>query len=162
MENIVVSGVTVDKNETKVTILEVPDRPGLAAKIFKELADADILIDMIIQNDDRLQKRTDVSFTVSREQLSEALDVSRKVSKRIKAGRVVYAEDLAKVSVVGVGMRAHAGIAAKMFKALASKRINIEMISTSEIKISCVIKRRHAERAVRAIHHAFGLSKGAK
>ena len=158
MEEIVVSGVTLNKQEAKVTICDVPDRPGLAAKIFKELADANIVIDMIIQNVSRTGA-TDVSFTVPKEQLHRALETSRKVTRRIRAGGVAFAEDIAKVSVVGVGMRSHSGIAAKMFQALASKRINIEMISTSEIKISCVIKKQHAERAVRAIHQAFGLAK---
>ena len=158
MEEIAVSGVTLNKQEAKVTICDVPDRPGLAAKIFKELADGNIVIDMIIQNVSRTGA-TDVSFTVVKEDLNRALEVSRKVARRIRAGGVAFAEDIAKVSVVGVGMRSHSGIAAKMFQALASKRINIDMISTSEIKISCVIKKQHAERAVRAIHQAFGLSK---
>ena len=158
MEEIFVSGVTLNKQEAKVTICDVPDKPGLAAKIFKELGDGNIVVDMIIQNVGRTGT-TDVSFTVPKEQLNRALEVSRKVARRIKAGGVSFAEDIAKVSVVGVGMRSHSGIAAKMFQALASKKINIDMISTSEIKISCVIKKQHAERAVKAIHHAFGLSK---
>ena len=158
MEEIVVSGVTLNKQEAKVTICDVPDRPGVAAKIFKELGDQNIIVDMIIQNVSRTGA-TDVSFTVPKEQLHKALDVSRHVARRVRAGKVSFAEDIAKVSVIGVGMRSHSGIAAKMFQALASRRINIEMISTSEIKISCVISKRHAERAVKAIHQAFGLSK---
>ena len=158
MEEIFVSGVTLNKQEAKVTICDVPDKPGLAAKIFRELGDGNIVVDMIIQNVSRTGA-TDVSFTVPKEQLHKALEVSRKVARRIQAGGVSYAEDIAKVSVVGVGMRSHSGIAAKMFQALASKRINIDMISTSEIKISCVIKKQHAERAVKAIHQVFELSK---
>jgi len=156
MEDIWVSGVTVNKKEAKVTIRSVPDRPGVAAKIFKEIANNNVNIDMIVQNVSRTGT-TDVSFTVPHEDLKKTLDISRRVARRIDAEQVTHADDIAKVSVVGVGMRSHSGIAAKMFAALASKRINIEMISTSEIKISCVIKRRHAVRAVRAIHQAFGL-----
>ena len=156
MEDILVSGVTVNKKEAKVTIRSVPDRPGVAAKIFKEIANNNVNIDMIVQNVSRTGT-TDVSFTVPHEDLKRTLDISKRVARRIDAEQVTHADDIAKVSVVGVGMRSHSGIAAKMFAALASKRINIEMISTSEIKISCIIKRRHAVRAVRAIHQAFGL-----
>jgi len=156
MEDIVVSGVTVNKAEAKVTLRGVPDRPGVAAKIFKEIAVSNVNIDMIIQNVSRTGT-TDVSFTVPHGDLKKTLEVSRKVARKIGAEQVTYADDIAKVSVVGVGMRSHSGIAAKMFAALAAKRINIEMISTSEIKISCVIKRRFAERALRAVHQAFGL-----
>ena len=156
MENILVSGITVNKREAKITIRSVPDRPGIAAKIFKEMASQNINVDMIIQNVSRTGT-TDVSFTVPHSNLKKTLEVSKKVAHRIGAEKVTSAEDVAKVSVVGVGMRSHSGIAAKMFSALASKRINIEMISTSEIKISCVIQRRYADRAVRAIHQSFKL-----
>lgn len=156
MEDVLVSGVTVNKEEAKVTIRSVPDRPGVAAKIFKEIARQNINIDMIIQNVSRTGT-TDLSFTVPQGDLKKTLEVSKKVARRIGAEHVTYADDIAKVSVVGVGMRSHSGIAARMFSALAAKRINIEMISTSEIKISCVIKKRYAEGAVRAIHREFGL-----
>lgn len=156
MEDIVVSGVTLNKEEAKLTIRSVPDRPGIAATIFKEIANNNINIDMIVQNVSRTGT-TDVSFTVPQADLKKTLEVSKRVARRIGAEQVTHADDIAKVSVVGVGMRSHSGIAAKMFAALASKRINIEMISTSEIKISCIIKRRHAVRAVRAVHQAFGL-----
>lgn len=156
MEDILVSGVTASKKEAKVTIRSVPDRPGVAAKIFKELANTNVNIDMIVQNVSRTGT-TDVSFTVPHEDLKKTLEISRKVARRIGAEQVTHADDIAKISVVGVGMRSHSGIAAKMFSALASKRINIEMISTSEIKISCIIKKRHADRAVLALHQAFGL-----
>jgi len=156
MEDIWVSGVTVNKKEAKVTVRSVPDQPGVAATLFNEIAKNNINIDMIIQNVSRTGT-TDVSFTVPQEHLKKTLEVSKKVGRKIRAEEVTFAKDIAKVSVVGVGMRSHSGIAAKMFKALAAKKINIDMISTSEIKISCVIKQQSAERAVRAIHEAFKL-----
>jgi aspartate kinase len=156
MEDIVVSGVTVNKDEAKITICDVPDKPGIAAKIFKRLADSNINIDMIIQNISRTGY-TDMSFTVLHRDLSKTLKIAKKVAEKIGAGNVQYNENIAKVSVVGIGMRSHSGIAAKMFSALARKKINIEMISTSEIKISCVISKKNAAKAVRAIHKEFGL-----
>jgi aspartate kinase len=162
MEDIVVSGVTMNRNEAKITIFDVPDRPGVAAKIFGELSSADINVDMIIQNISRASRLTDLSFTVNKEELQKTLKVAKQVSNEIGAGGVIHDEDVARVSVVGIGMRSHSGIAAKMFEALADRGINIEMISTSEIKISCVIKKGHAEEAVRAIHDAFNLGKPVK
>ena len=156
MEDIVVSGVTLRKDEAKVTIRDVPDRPGMAAQIFKELATKDINVDMIIQNVSR-EGATDVSFTVIKSDLPSTLRVARGVAQRIGAGEVATDEGVAKLSIVGIGMRSHSGVAAKMFEAMAKERINIEMISTSEIKISCVIRRQHAERAMRALHRVFGL-----
>ncbi len=158
MEKIDVSGVTLQKDEAKVTICDVPDKPGIAARIFKELALNNIVIDMIVQNVSRTGI-TDISFTVLKEDLPKTIKVAKRVAKTIGAGDVVKDENIAKVSVVGIGMRSHSGIAARMFEALASKKINIEMISTSEIKISCVIEKRHAERAVKAIHEEFELKK---
>lgn len=158
MEKVLVSGVTVNKNEAKVTICDVPDRPGIAAKIFQILADRNINIDMIIQNVSRTGA-TDVSFTVSRDELHKTIRTAREISNDIGAEGVTSDDNIAKVSVVGIGMRTHAGVAAKMFSALASKKINIEMISTSEIKISCIIDKKRAEDAVRVIHKAFNLSK---
>jgi len=158
MEDIVVSGVTLQRDEAKVTIRDVPDRPGMAAEIFKELAAKDVNVDMIIQNVSR-EGSTDVSFTVLKSELPATLRVTRSVSHRIGAGEVTTDEGVAKLSIVGIGMRSHSGIAAKMFEAMARERINIEMISTSEIKISCIIRRAHAERAMRAIHRAFGLNR---
>lgn len=158
MEKIDVSGVTLQKDEAKVTICDVPDKPGIAARIFKELALNNIVIDMIVQNVSRTGI-TDISFTVLKEDLPKTIKVAKGVAKTIGAGDVVKDENIAKVSVVGIGMRSHSGIAARMFEALASKKINIEMISTSEIKISCVIEKRHAERAVKAIHEEFELKK---
>ena len=158
MEDIVVSGVTLQRDEAKVTIRDVPDRPGMAAEIFRELAAKDINVDMIVQNVSR-EGATDVSFTVVKGDLPATLRVARAVAHRIGAGEVTTDEGVAKLSIVGIGMRSHSGIAAKMFEAMARERINIEMISTSEIKISCVIRKAHAERAVRAVHRAFGLSR---
>lgn len=158
MEDVLVSGVTVNKNEAKVTICDVPDKPGVAVKIFKTLADADINVDMIIQNISRTGA-TDLSFTVNSSELSRTLKCSNEISRSIKAKGVTHDKDIAKVSVVGVGMKSHSGVASKMFKALASKKINIGMISTSEIKISCVIEKARADAAVRAIHKEFKLNK---
>ncbi|MEE8360194.1 MAG: aspartate kinase [Candidatus Omnitrophota bacterium] len=158
MEDVLVSGVTVNKNEAKVTICDVPDKPGVAVKIFKTLADADINVDMIIQNISRTGA-TDLSFTVNSSELSRTLKCSNEIARSIKAKGVAHDKNIAKVSVVGVGMKSHSGVASKMFKALASKKINIGMISTSEIKISCVIEKARAEDAVRAIHKEFGLNK---
>lgn len=158
MEEVLVRGVTVNKDEAKVTICDVPDKPGIAAKIFKTLADEDINVDMIIQNVSRTGA-TDVSFTVNSADLNKTLRCSKDISKNIGARGVSQDKNIAKVSVVGIGMRSHSGVASKMFKALASKKINIEMISTSEIKISCVIGKARAEEAVRTIHKEFKLGK---
>ena len=158
MEDIVVSGVTTQKDEAKITICDVPDKPGTAAKIFKELAGNNIVVDMIIQNISRT-KQTDVSFTVPKDDLAKALKVVRNTARKIGAGEVLQNSDIAKVSIVGIGMRSHSGVAANMFEALADAGINIEMISTSEIKISVVIRKRQAEQAARAIHDKFGLGK---
>lgn len=160
MEDVLVSGVTANKGEAKVTICDVSDKPGIAASIFKDIAKSDINVDMIIQNISR-RGYTDVSFTVPLADLNKARDIMARIVKSIKAKGVVYNKDIAKVSIVGVGMKSHSGVAAKMFGALASKKINIDMISTSEIKISCVINKRFADEAVRAIHKAFGLGKKA-
>ena len=158
MEHIVVSGVALNKDEAKVTICDVPDKPGIAAKIFKDIAKENINVDMIIQNVSRTGA-TDMSFTVMSSDLNKTIKVSRDLAKKVGAGDVTVDKDIAKVSIVGIGMRSHSGVAANMFEALAKKGINIEMISTSEIKISCVVKKRMGEPAVRAIHEKFGLAK---
>ncbi|MDD4879426.1 MAG: aspartate kinase [Candidatus Omnitrophica bacterium] len=158
MEKIDVSGVALQKDEAKITICDVPDKPGIAATIFKELGANNIVIDMIVQNVGRTGT-TDVSFTVLTEDLAKTMKVAKKVAREIGAGEVVKDENIAKISIVGIGMRSHAGIAARMFKALASKKINIEMISTSEIKISCVIGKKHAELALKTLHDEFDLKK---
>ncbi|MFA6321242.1 MAG: aspartate kinase [Candidatus Omnitrophota bacterium] len=158
MEDIVVSGVALNKEEAKITICDVPDKPGIAAKIFKDIAAEGINVDMIVQNVSRTGA-TDISFTVPGADLNKTIKVTREISKRVGAGDIKYDNDMAKVSIVGIGMKSHSGVAADMFEALAEKGINIEMISTSEIKISCVVKKKNGADAVRAIHDKFGLSK---
>lgn len=158
MEKVMVSGVTSQTDEAKVSILKVPDRPGIAAKLFGAISKEGIVVDMIIQNISE-GGTTDVSFTVLQEALPKTMEVSRRVASEIGAKGVSVDEEIAKVSVVGVGMRTHSGVAAKMFEALASKGINIEMISTSEIKISCIIRQKDAARAVNVLHREFGLEK---
>ena len=158
MEDIFVSGVALNKNEAKVTICDVPDKPGIAAKIFKHLAKENINVDMIIQNVSRTGS-TDLSFTVPAADLNKTVKVSNAIAGSVGAGDITVDKNIAKVSIVGIGMRSHSGVAANMFEALADKKINIEMISTSEIKISCVVKKRLGETAVRAIHDKFKLGK---
>ena len=154
MEDLLVSGVSYDKNEVKITILRVPDRPGLAAQVFGPIADAHIVVDMIIQNASA-DGTTDLTFTVSKADYKKALSIVEKTAPAIAAKGVDVDTDIAKVSVVGVGMRTHAGVAAKMFRVLAEEGVNIEMISTSEIKISVVIAAKYTELAVRVLHEAF-------
>lgn len=156
MEKVVVSGVTYDKNEAKVSILRVPDKPGIAARIFGPVADSNINVDMIIQNIS-IDGHTDLTFTVPKTDLSQALDIVGPISREIGAKDIVTDDNVAKVSIVGTGMRSHSGIAAKLFKALADESINIMMISTSEIKVSCVIENKYTELAVRVLHEAFDL-----
>ena len=158
MEKMVVSGVTVRKDEAKVTVCDVPDKPGIAATIFKSISDANINVDMIVQNVSRTGY-TDVSFTVDRADLKKVLRVARRVASKIGGGRVTQDAGIAKLSIVGLGMRSHSGIAAQMFETLAEESVNISMISTSEIKISCIIRKEQATRAVRALHDAFELGK---
>lgn len=158
MEKVLVSGVTLNEDEAKVTILKVPDRPGIAAKIFGKIADGNINIDMIIQNKSTTNF-TDISFTVLRSDLKRTLPVIRQAAQMVKARGIQVDDNIAKVSLVGVGMKSHPGVAARMFGALAHKGINIEMISTSEIKISCVVDGRRGKEAVRAIHKVFELGK---
>ncbi len=157
MEDVVVSGVALTEDEAKITIFNVPDRPGVAAKLFATLSEANINIDMIIQNKTST-KTTDISFTVFKNEMNRALPVVKKAGKQLGAENIDVDENIAKVSVVGVGMRSHTGVASKMFGCLARKKINIDMISTSEIKISCVINGSKGKEAVREIHKEFGLS----
>jgi len=161
MEEVLVRGIALNKNEAKVTICDVPDKPGVAAIIFRALADKDLNVDMIIQNISRTGK-TDLSFTVGSGELQKTLDVSKKIAKKVGASRVTQNTGIAKVSIVGIGMRSHSGVAAMMFEALAAKKINIEMISTSEIKISCVVNKNDAQKAVEALHNKFDLGKKPK
>lgn len=156
MEEAVVSAIAFDSKQAKLSILGVPDRPGIAAKIFGALAKESINVDMIIQSAAR-GKNNDISFTVARSDLKKALPILEKLKGELSAEGVNCDDTIAKVAVVGVGMRSHPGVAAKMFKTLADKKINIEMISTSEIKIACVVKEKELDRAVKALHHAFQL-----
>jgi aspartate kinase len=158
MERLVVSGVTCNKDQARITLKKVPDQPGISAKIFSPLADAGIQVDMIIQNT-RTGGETDLTFTVSKADFNEARDISKKVAEQIEAEEVLTADNIAKVSVVGVGMKNHSGVAATMFSALARENINIRLISTSEIRISCMIEEKYAELAVRVLHTAFDLDK---
>ncbi|WP_309896122.1 aspartate kinase [Archangium sp.] len=158
MENVVVSGIAYDKNEAKIAISGVPDVPGVAAKIFGALDEQNIVVDLIVQTASR-DGRTDLSFTVGKTDLAKAREVVERVTKDLHAGGLETDGDVAKVSIVGVGMRNHSGVAAKMFQILASEGINIQLISTSEIKVSCLIQSKYTELAVRALHTAFGLDK---
>ncbi|MFL5353378.1 aspartate kinase [Archangium sp.] len=158
MENVVVSGIAYDKNEAKIAINGVPDVPGVAAKIFGALDAQNIVVDLIVQTASK-DGRTDLSFTVGKMDLVKAKELVERVAQEIKAGGVETDGDVAKVSIVGVGMRNHSGVAAKMFQVLAAEGINIQLISTSEIKVSCLIGSKYTELAVRALHTAFGLDK---
>ena len=159
MEKVVVSGVAYDKNQAKLTVMAVPDRPGIAAKLFKGVADANIVVDMIVQNVSSDGKATDISFTVPKTDARKVLRLTEEIAKELGAKGVTSREDIAKISIVGVGMRTHSGVAAKMFDTLAAHRINIMMISTSEIKVSCIIDSKYTELAVRVLHDAFELER---
>ena len=156
MEQPVVSGIMYDKNQAKITLKEVPDQPGIAANIFGSIADAGLSVDMIIQNISA-EGHTDLSFTLDREELNEAMVIMKKVAKKIRAVNVSADSKIAKISIVGAGMRSHSGVAARIFKTLSKEKINILMISTSEIKVSCIIEQKHTKAAVNALHTAFGL-----
>jgi len=156
MEKVVIRGVAFNQEEAKLTITMVPDTPGVAARIFKTIADGNINVDMIIQNVSA-EGFTDVSFTVPRPELAKARGLVRDISREIGAGDVTVEDEIAKVSIVGVGMKSNPGVAATMFEALAEEKINIMMISTSEIKISCIVQSDDGERAARALHKAFEL-----
>ena len=156
MESILVSGVTYNKNEARITITKVPDKPGIAARIFNPISDANIVVDMIIQNT-REGELTDMTFTVPKPDYETAMGIVHEVADKIGAEKVLGDMEISKVSIIGVGMRNHAGVASHMFKILADHGINILMISTSEIKVSCVIDEKYTELAVRALHQGFGL-----
>jgi aspartate kinase len=157
MERVVVSGVTYNKNEAKIQVMRLPDVPGVAAKLFKPIADANIVVDMIIQTSSTEKGYADVAFTVPKSDFRKTLQIFKETLKEIGGKEVVADENIAKVSIVGVGMRSHSSVATQMFSALAQEGINIHMISTSEIKISCVIDSKYTELAVRALHDAFRL-----
>lgn len=156
LEEIAVRGVTCNKAEAKITICAVPDKPGVAATIFNEISNAGISVDTIVQNVS-LAKNTDISFTVPKNDLTKAMKVTTEVAKKIKAGEVLSDKNIARISIVGSGMRSHHGIAAQMFHTLAENKININMIATSEISISCIIDQESTDKAVRALHKAFNL-----
>jgi aspartate kinase len=157
MEKVAVSGVAYDKNQAKITVTAVRDRPGVAARLFQAIAKANVVVDMIVQNVSSDGQATDISFTVPKTDSKKALTLTEELAAEIGAKGVTLREDIAKVSVIGVGMRTHSGVAAKMFETLANHGINIMMISTSEIKVSCVIGAKYTELAVRVLHDAFGL-----
>ncbi len=158
MEQVLVSGVTGDRNQAKVTVIGVPDQPGIAARIFVAIAESGINVDMIIQNVSH-ESLTDISFTVPRGELKAATNLIRDLAKEVSARTFEVNEAIAKVSLVGVGMRSHSGVAARMFATLSRDGINIMMISTSEIKISCVVEEKYMELAVRGLHQEFELEK---
>jgi aspartate kinase len=158
MEQLVVSGVTHNKDEARITLKKVPDQPGIAAKIFTPISESGILVDMIIQNT-RAGGQTDLTFTVPKAAFEKALEIEKKVAEKIGAQDVFGDKNIAKISVIGVGMKNHSGVASIMFHTLAKENINIIMISTSEIRISCIIEEKYTELAVRVLHTAFGLDK---
>jgi aspartate kinase len=158
MEQVVVSGVTYDKKQAKITITGVPDMPGIAARLFGTVGEANIIVDMILQNVSQ-EGLTDISFTVPKSDSKKVFELSKRIAKEIGAKDVQIKDDIATVSIIGVGMRSHSGVAAKMFSTLAEEGINIMMISTSEIKISCVIDAKYTELAVRTLHETFELSR---
>ncbi len=157
MEKVVVSGITYDKNQSKLTVLGVPDKPGIAGRLFSEIAGAGLVVDMIVQNISADGKSADISFTIPRTDSPKGLDMTKKLASELGAKSVDLKDDISKVSVVGVGMRTHSGVASKMFETLAAHNINIIMIGTSEIKVSCVIESKYTELAVRVLHKAFWL-----
>jgi len=159
MEDVVVSGIAFNKNEAKVSAIGIPDRPGVAMRIFRTLSAAGILVDMIVQNIGR-DGMADLTFTVSKEDLPKAQKIMGELENELGMEEIHVDDDIVKVAIVGVGMRSHTGVAAKMFECLADAGVNIEMISTSEIKVSCIINAKYFELAVRELHKAFGLEKG--
>ncbi len=161
MEKVLVTSVAYNKDEAKVSLRHVPDVPGVAARIFSPLAEHNIVVDVIIQNISK-DGFTDLTFTVPRSELKAAIDIIRPTAEKIGVSEIITDENVSKVSIIGVGMKTHAGVAAKMFQALSSEGINIQMISTSEIKISCVIQEKYTELAVRALHDAFELDQAEK
>jgi aspartate kinase len=156
LENILISGISSDKNQAKITITQVPDSPGIAAKIFTPLSESGIIVDMIVQNVS-IEGHTDMTFTVPRTDFKKSIILTEKVAKELGARDIISDDKITKVSLVGVGMKTHSGVASRMFSTLAKEGINILMISTSEIKISCVVEEKYTELAVRALHDAFEL-----
>jgi aspartate kinase len=160
MEQVVVSGVTYDMDQARIEIARVPDRPGIAASFFDAISEANILVDMIIQTSSLEEGLANMAFTISKADFPTSLKIAQSLAKELGAKEVIAEDEMAKVSMVGVGMRSHSGVASKMFGTLAKEGINIKMISTSEIKISCIIDAKYTELAVRSLHDAFELGKG--
>jgi aspartate kinase len=160
MEQVLVSGVTYDTNQARIEIARVPDRPGIAAQFFAAINEANIMVDMIIQTTSREEGFANMAFTISKTDFPKALTIARSLAKELGAQEVIAEDEVAKVSMIGAGMRSHSGVASKMFGVLAKEGINIKMISTSEIKISCIIDTKYTELAVRSLHDAFALGKG--
>ena len=157
MEQVVVRAVAYDKNDARISVLGVPDQPGVAAKVFAVLSEAEIVVDMIIQNSSQDGTKTDLTFTVPKADVLTARRLMEPVAAALGAATIKTDNQISKVSVVGVGMRSHSGVAAKMFGVLSQAGVNIQMIATSEIKISVVIDEAYTELAVRVLHQAFGL-----
>lgn len=160
MEKVVITGITHDKNQTRITLKGAPDRPGIAARIFNAIAKANINVDMIVQNVSSADNATDLSFTVSKAEADRAFELTQKIAEELGTKGASINKEVAKVSIVGVGMQSHFGVAAQMFETLSKEGINIKMISTSEIKISCIIDVKQMEAAVKALHDSFNLAKG--
>jgi aspartate kinase len=158
MESVLVSGISYSKDEAKISVIGVPDKPGIASQLFSPLSQANITVDMIIQNVSQ-KGHTDLTFTVQKSDLKKALGLVEGVAAKIGAAKVDSDEHISKISIVGLGMRSHSGIASKMFQLLADEGINIQMISTSEIKVSCVVDAKYTELAVRVLHDGFELAK---
>ncbi|WP_421901963.1 aspartate kinase [Maridesulfovibrio sp.] len=158
MESVLVSGIAYDKDQARVTLSKVKDEPGVSAALFTPLAEAGILVDMIVQNPSR-DGRTDMTFTIPRGDLKKTLEIIDEIKDPMGAQDVLYDQHVCKVSVIGVGMRNHSGVASKAFQALRDENINILMISTSEIKITCLIEEKYTELAIRTLHNTFGLDK---
>jgi aspartate kinase len=156
MENVVIRGVSVERNQAKVTIVQVPDRPGVAARIFTALAETNITIDMIVQNVS-VSGTTDISFTLNKDELPKAEQALAPVVREIGAANLIAQDGIAKLSVVGIGMRSHSGVAAKLFECLSAGGFNIQMISTSEIKIAVILDEAIINDAANVAHEAFGL-----
>jgi len=161
METAVVSGVAYSKNEAKVTLVKVPDKPGIAAKIFKALGESNIVVDVIVQNVS-VTGHTDLTFTVGRSDFRKAMAITGKTAEEVGADKVVGDDKIAKVSIVGMAMRSHSGVASKVFETLGAEGINILGISTSEIKISVLIEEKYTELAVRVLHNAFCLENASR
>jgi len=159
MEKVVVSGITYNKNEGRVTITNVPDIPGMAAKVFRPISDSGINVDLIVQGSSGTPGRANISFTVPKTDFARTMRIVERIAPEIDAGPVHGNADIAKISIIGLGMRSHSGVATKMFETLARENINLKMISTSEIKISCIIDEKYTELAVRVLHDAFELDR---